>query len=96
MDPLAIPNARGRFTSLLPMGVVLLLSSLALIAQPHVRASPGVLLGWLATILLAGSVPVFLAQLLLNPSRIGVRTEPVFERIVEIRASTQTRRLLHV
>jgi hypothetical protein len=165
MDPLVIPNARGRFASLLLMDVVLLLASLALLAQPQVRASSSAPLGWLATVLLAGSVPVLLAQLLdtrphlvvdergiwyrpfgldfipwtavtairlehvigatiirlelddperwlarsslahravawlnralgfpafsLNLSRIGVRAEPVFERILQIRASVR-------
>jgi len=172
MDPLIIPNARGRFASLLLVNVVLLLASLALLAQPQVRASPSAPLGWLATILLAGSVPLLLNQLLdtrphlvvdgrgiwyrpfgldfipwtaitaitlehvigatiirlelddpqrwlarsspahrvvawinqalgfpafsLNLSRIGVRPEPVFECIMEIRASIQARRLSHV
>ena len=163
MDSLVIPNARGRFASLLLIDVVLLLASLALLAQPQVRAAPSAPLGWLATIALAGGVPLLLAQLLdtrphlvvdergiwyrpfgldfipwtaitgvslesvigatiirlelddperwlaqsspahrvvawlnralgfpafsLNLSRIGVRPKPVFERIVQIRAS---------
>jgi hypothetical protein len=64
MEPLVIPNARGRFAFLLLVTIALLLVSLALLAQPQVRASPSAPLGWLATILLAGSVPVLLAQLL--------------------------------
>jgi hypothetical protein len=64
MDPLIIPNARGRFAFLLLLDVVLLLGSLALLAQPQVRASPSAPLGWLATIALAAGVPLLLAQLL--------------------------------
>jgi hypothetical protein len=64
MDPLVIPNARGRFAFLLLINVALLLASLALLAQPQVRASPSAPLGWLATILMAGSVPLLLAQVL--------------------------------
>ncbi len=163
MDPLIIPNARRRFAFLLLVDAVLLLLSLALLAQPQVRAEPSALLGLLATIVLAAGVPLLLAQLLdtrphlvvdergiwyrpfgldfipwtaiagvrlkpvigasliclelddpqrwlaqassvyraaawlnqalgfpifcLNLSRIGARAEPVFERIVQIRAS---------
>ncbi len=171
MDPLVIPNARGRFASWLLIDVTLLLASLALLAQPQVRAAPSAPLGWLATVLLAGGVPFLLAQLLdtrphlvvdergiwyrpfgldfipwtaitairlesvigatiirlelddpqrwlarsspahravawlnqalgfpafsLNLTRIGVRAEPVFERIVQIRTSMR-REVTHV
>ncbi len=64
MEPLVIPNARGRFASLLLIDVVLLLCSLALLAQPQVRASTSAPLGWLATIALAAGIPVLLASLL--------------------------------
>jgi hypothetical protein len=62
MEPLVIPNARGRFAFLLLVTIALLLVSLALLAQPQVRASASAPLGWLATIAMAGSVPLLLAQ----------------------------------
>lgn len=64
MEPLIIPNARGRFVSLLVMDIVLLIASLFLLAQPQVRATPSAWLGRLATLLLAVGVPVLLWQVL--------------------------------
>jgi len=64
MEPLIVPNARGRYAALLVMDVVLLSASLLLLAQPQVRATPSALLGRLATLLLAVSAPVLLWQVL--------------------------------
>lgn len=60
MEPLSVPMARGRFAALVVMDILLLSVSLLLLAQPQVRALPSSLLGWLATCLLAASVPVLL------------------------------------
>jgi hypothetical protein len=64
MEPLIIPNARGRFISLLVMDIVLLIASLLLLAQPQVRATPSAWLGRLATLLLLVGIPVLLWQVL--------------------------------
>jgi hypothetical protein len=63
MEPLIIPNGRGRFISLLVIDIVLLSASLVLLAQPQVRATPSAWLGRLTVILLVLGVPMLLGPI---------------------------------
>ncbi len=80
MEPLVISNARRQFAFWLLLDIVLLLGSLALLAQPQVRAAPSAPLGWLATILLAGTLPVLLASLLDTRPRLIVDERGIWYR----------------
>ncbi len=80
MQPLIITNAKRRYAYLLILDIVLLVLSALLLAQPDVRASSSVPLGWLAAVTMGVGVPLLAWQLFDNRPYLIVDRQGVWYR----------------